>query len=110
MREYVGRGDFVRRFCWLVLMVGFGGSVAALAQTGTIESCAIDSFEYREDNGRLLVSGEATCEEARLELAIFDEQTGEKIAENFTYIIDSNFEIHLNAPVPEAIRVEYSIE
>lgn len=82
----------------------------AVAQQGLVEDCEIESFSYGERNGRLFIEGDATCSEARMELMVFDDTTGNRIASDFTYIMDGRFELHLDAPVPEAIVLEYAIE
>jgi len=92
------------------LLFGLVAGPVAIAQEGIVEGCEIESFDYEERQGRLFVAGTATCSEGRLELTIFDDDSGEQIAEDFTYIMDSEFELHLNASVPESIVIEYTIE
>lgn len=90
------------------LLVGL--APAAFAQEGIVEDCEIEEFDYEERQGRLYISGTATCSEGRLEMTIFDDESGEELAEDFTYIMDNAFELHLNASVPESIVIEYTIE
>jgi hypothetical protein len=82
----------------------------AVAQQGVVEECQIDEYQYEERQQQLYISGTATCSEARLELTVYDDASGEQLASDFTYIMDGSFEISMNAPVPEAILVEYTIE
>jgi hypothetical protein len=82
----------------------------AVAQQGIVEECKIESFDYEERGGRLLIQGSATCSEARLEMTVFDDTTGEELGSDFTYIMDGEFELFIAAPAPEAILIEYNIE
>ena len=92
----------------LLLMPGL--SPVASAQEGLVEDCRIEEYSYEERIGQLHITGSATCSEARLDLTVFDDASGEEIASDFTYIMDGEFEVSLNAPVPEAIVLEYVIE
>jgi len=100
----------IRRLLWSVLLLGLVSGPVAIAQDGIVEDCEIESLDYEERQGRLFVSGRATCSEGRLELTIFDDESGEQIAKDFTYIMDNEFGLHVNASVPESIVIEYTIE
>ncbi|RZU98761.1 hypothetical protein [Spiribacter vilamensis] len=98
---------------WLALaglLLVLGLSPVASAQEGIVEGCQIEEYSYEERMGQLYITGSATCSEARLDLTVFDDASGEEIASDFTYIMDGEFEVSLNAPVPEAIVLEYIIE
>jgi len=92
----------------LLALTGF--APLASAQEGLVKGCEIEEYEYEERQQRLYIAGTATCSEARLELTVYNDASGEELAEGFTYIMDGEFEISLNSPVPEAILVEYTIE
>lgn len=98
---------------WLALITLpflIGLPPVASAQEGVVEECEIEDYSYEERRGQLYITGAASCSEARLELTVYDDASGEELASDFTYIMDGDFEISLNAPVPEAIVVEYVIE
>lgn len=100
-----------RRWLALVgLLSVLGLSPIASAQEGIVEDCEIEGYSYEERMGQLHITGSATCSEARLDLTVYDDASGEEIASDFTYIMDGEFEVSLNAPVPEAIILEYIIE
>ena len=98
---------------WLALATLFfliGLSPAASAQEGIVDDCKIEEYSYEERVGQLHITGSATCSEARLDLTVFNDASGEEIASDFTYIMDGEFEVSLNAPVPDAIVLEYIID
>lgn len=80
------------------------------AQQGIVDECEIESFEHQEQGGRLLISGTASCSEARIEMSVFNEATNERLGSAFTYVMNGEFELYLSAPAPEAIVIDYRIE
>ena len=94
----------------VLVLVFMAQAPHAFSQQGIVEDCEIESFDYEDNVGRTLISGTATCSEARLEMTIFDDTTGERIGSDFTYIMDGQFELFIQAPAPEAIMIEYNIE
>ena len=94
----------------LIVMTLALGAIPAAAQEGMVEDCEIDEFDFTERDGRLLIEGTATCSQARMEFVLFDDDTGRQIAEDFVYIMDGEFSAQLNAPVPDAILIEYTID
>ena len=100
----------MRAACKLLILLFLVPPPYAMAQQGIVEECKIESFDYEERGGRLLIQGSATCSEARLEMTVFDDTTGEELGSNFTYIMGGEFELFISAPAPEAIVIEYNIE
>ncbi len=99
------------RLSTALLLAGLIGLPAgAPAQQGLVEDCEIDEYEYESAQNRIVISGTATCDEARLELTVYDDATGDELASNFTYIADGEFRITMNAQPTETIYVEYTIE
>ncbi len=92
----------------LAAMIGLPS--LAMAQEGLVEDCEIDEYEYEAVQNRMSISGTATCSEARLELTVYDDESGDELASDFTYIADGEFQITLNAEPAETIYVEYTIE
>ena len=92
------------------LLLVFGLTGVASAQEGIVDDCEIEEYSYEERMGQLHITGSATCSEARLDLTVYDDASGEALASDFTYVMDGEFEVSLNAPVPEAIVLEYIIE
>lgn len=86
-----------------------GGAAAQTVAPG-VEGCEIEEWSFGEEMGRLLIEGTTTCREGRLDLTVYNDETQEVIAEDFTYIIGHEFELSLNAEVPNALMIEYVIE
>lgn len=99
---------------WVILtLFGFSiytSGVAAQAVTPDVVGCEIEEWSFGEDMGRLFIEGTTTCREGRLDLAVYNDETREMIAEDFTYIMNHEFELYLNAEVPSAMMIEYTIE
>ena len=88
----------------------YTGGVAAQAVTPDVVGCEIEEWSFGEDLGRLFIEGTTTCREGRLDLTVYNDDTREMIAEDFTYIMNHEFELYLNAEVPNAMMIEYTIE
>lgn len=101
----------MQRLIYPLLLVGLltGGAAAQTVAPGAA-GCEIEEWSYGEQMGRLFIQGTTTCREGRLDLVVYNDETREVIAEDFTYIMGHEFELHLNADVPDALMIEYVIE
>ena len=99
-----------RAIVTFMVAVVYAGVAMGQSVAPGVEGCEIEEWSFGEDMGRLLIEGTTTCREGRLDLTVYNDETQQVIAEDFTYIMNHEFELFLNAEVPSALMIEYVIE
>lgn len=73
-------------------------------------ACEIEDWSYQSKANALYISGATTCKEGQLTLRVYDGNTDEFLASDYTYIEGYAFQIYIDSRVPSSLNIKYSID
>lgn len=80
------------------------------AQNTADSTCKIEDWTYSEKAGSIYLNGSTTCKSGKLIYRLYDGETDEFIASDFTYIDGFAFQSYTDGRMPKSIKIKYVIE
>jgi hypothetical protein len=76
----------------------------------TAGSCRIEDWTYADKGSSIYLNGTATCSTGKLIYRLYDGETGEFIASDFTFIEGFAFQSYTDGRTPDKLRMKYVVE